>query len=90
MGEKALIVVNDAGKFASAHDLRRSFGQRMADRGVTLRDLQKLMRHSSFTTTETFYLSDQIEEIGDRINDRLEEPYLGTVVQSKRTWKGAV
>ena len=90
VGEKALIVVNDAGKFASAHDLRRSFGQRMADRGVTLRDLQKLMRHLSFTTTETFHLSDQIEEIGDRINDRLEEPYLGTVVQSKRTWKGAV
>lgn len=80
IGAKALIRVNDAGKFASAHDLRRSFGQRLADAGVGPRDLQKIMRHRSITTTEAYYLRDDAGAIGDRIAARL----MGTGVPSSR------
>ena len=75
IGEQAGIIVSDEGKFASAHDLRRSFGQRMADRGISPRDLQKLMRHSSFTTTEAYYLADQVDDMSDRLSEKL---YPGT------------
>ena len=44
-------------KPASAHDLRRSFGQRLADAGVLPRDLQAIMRHKHFSTTEKYYLT---------------------------------
>lgn len=42
-------------KFASAHDLRRTFGSRMATR-VPAQVLQKLMRHASIQTTLEFYV----------------------------------
>lgn len=54
IGRAAGIVVNDAGKFASAHDFRRSFGLRWAQR-VFPADLQQLMRHESVETTMTYY-----------------------------------
>lgn len=95
-GEEAGIIVTDEGKFASAHDLRRSFGQRMADAGMLPRDLQKLMRHSSFTTTEKYYLKDDAAKQAERIADLLVSPpvsddctqfIVGTpsVTQAKRT-----
>ena len=47
IGKRAKIVVNNAdGKFASAHDLRRSFGTRWAKR-VKPATLQLMMRHRS-------------------------------------------
>ena len=55
IGKAACIVVNATAKAASAHDLRRSFGQRMADAGLPSRDLQAIMRHASITTTEAYY-----------------------------------
>ena len=67
------VIVNDDGKPASAQDLRRSFGQRMADTGMPLRDLQAMMRHSSFTTTERYYLKANAVEQAERI-----AAYLGT------------
>lgn len=82
IGQEAGIVVNEAGKFASAHDLRRSFGQRMADAGIPPRDLQAIMRHSSITTTEKYYLRHRASEQADRI-----AVYLGTSgkMNEKRT-----
>ncbi len=62
IGEEAGIVVKEAsapdgtGKYASAQDLRRSFGQRMADAGLPPHDLQSIMRHSPITTTKKYYL----------------------------------
>ncbi|HEX4147698.1 MAG TPA: site-specific integrase, partial [Pirellulales bacterium] len=41
-------------KFASAHDLRRAFGERWAAR-VTTPMLQQMMRHETVTTTLRFY-----------------------------------
>ena len=84
IGEAAQIVVNEGGKFASGHDLRRSYGQRMADNGVSPRDLQKLMRHASFTTTEAYYLNDQVEDISSRVFQRCTQQKLRTVVREAR------
>ena len=58
--------VNDT-KPASAHDLRRSFGQRLADAGVLPRDLQSIMRHQHFSTTERYYLTHRAADQAERI-----------------------
>lgn len=73
IGKAANVIVNAAGKPASAHDLRRSFGQRLADAGLPPRDLQAIMRHASFTTTEAYYLRDRVQDQAARI-----AKYLGT------------
>jgi len=81
IGEEAGVIVNDDGKFASAHDLRRSFGQRMAEAGVGRDDLQAIMRHSDFRTTEKYYLRSRAVSQAERIAGHLgQEPngYLGT------------
>ena len=55
------------GKFASAHDLRRTFGQPMADAGLPPRDLQSIMRHANLATTEKYYLRHRAVEQAERI-----------------------
>jgi integrase len=58
IGKAARVVVSKkAGhtKFASAHDLRRSFGQRWASR-VMPQVLMELMRHKDITTTLKYYV----------------------------------
>ena len=56
IGEKAKVLVNNSkNKFASAHDLRRSFGERWAAR-VMPQVLMELMRHESIETTLKFYV----------------------------------
>lgn len=54
IGEESKVKVNSDGKFASAHDLRRSFGLRWASR-VFPAELQTLMRHSDIGTTMGYY-----------------------------------
>lgn len=54
IGEAAGVVVADE-KFATAHDLRRAFGQRWSTRVKPL-ILQRLMRHKSLTTTMRYYV----------------------------------
>jgi len=53
-------------KFASAHDLRRSFGERWAHK-VPSQVLQKIMRHSSITTTLKYYASVDAERIASNL-----------------------
>ncbi len=58
IGERAGVKVKVEGgkvKFASAHDLRRSFGQRWASR-VMPQVLMELMRHESIETTMRYYV----------------------------------
>lgn len=59
IGEAANVVVDRAGtenpKFASAHDLRRSFGARWAEH-VMPQVLMELMRHSAIETTLKYYV----------------------------------
>jgi len=56
VGRKAGVVTNKAeGHYATAHDLRRSFGTRWAKR-VTSSVLRRLMRHAAIATTEAYYV----------------------------------
>jgi integrase len=59
IGRKAGIKVdtdaNGVVKYASAHDLRRSFGERWAQR-VMPQVLKELMRHETIETTMKFYV----------------------------------
>ena len=62
VGEKAGIVVQrdpldpKRVKYASAHDLRRSFGERWADRVESV-VLMEMMRHANIQTTLRFYVT---------------------------------
>jgi integrase len=65
IGKKAGVMVNkDAGKCASAHDLRRSFGTRWAKR-VMPAVLQKLMRHSAIETTLRYYADIDADDLAE-------------------------
>ena len=56
IGAAANVVVNKGrNKFATAHDLRRSFGERWAER-VMPQTLMELMRHESIETTLKYYV----------------------------------
>lgn len=66
IGEKAGVVVNDQGKFATAHDLRRSFGTRWATR-VHPVVLQRLMRHRSIETTMRYYIDLDADKLADSL-----------------------
>jgi integrase len=66
IGKKAAVVVHTESKtgkvkFASAHDLRRSFGERWSLK-VMPAILQQLMRHSSISTTMNFYVGRNAEK----------------------------
>jgi len=68
-------------KYASAHDLRRSFGERWAAR-VRPIILKELMRHASIETTLRYYVGENAERtanevwsaFSDQMGDRAEEP----------------
>lgn len=67
IGKAAKIVTDPAtGRTATAHDLRRSFAQRWASR-LTPADLQRLMRHSSITTTLNYYTDEDAEGLAKRM-----------------------
>jgi integrase len=65
IGNKAGVKVAEK-KTASAHDLRRSFGLRWADR-VKPHVLQQLMRHASITTTLTFYVQSDADDMAEAV-----------------------
>jgi integrase len=54
-------------KYASAHDLRRTFAQRWADRGLSELELAAIMRHASIETTRQYYLEQSEERLGRRM-----------------------
>ena len=70
-GERVEVV-----KYASAHDLRRSFGFRWADRVDTFK-LQELMRHSNIETTRRYYVGRNAQNTAASLwaaRDRATEP----------------
>jgi integrase len=73
IGRKAGVVVNDCGKCASAHDLRRSFGQRWAAK-VMPHILMQLMRHQEIATTMNYYAGRDAEAAADVIWSAMGEP----------------
>ncbi len=86
IGDRARVVVNTNArtgkvKFASAHDLRRSFGNRWAKR-VMPAVLQKLMRHESIETTLAYYVDLDADELAEdlyRANSKSQIAQEGTV-----------
>ncbi|MGA2034526.1 MAG: tyrosine-type recombinase/integrase [Thermoguttaceae bacterium] len=71
MGELARVVVHTDAKtahvkYASAHDLRRSFGTRWAKR-VKTPILMRLMRHENIQTTMAYYVSLECDEIAEEL-----------------------
>ena len=69
IGRKAGIIVQPENprrgtkaKFASAHDLRRSFGTRWASR-VKPATLKTLMRHKSIETTMDYYVDQDADDV---------------------------
>jgi len=69
MGELARVVVHTSPKtgnvkYASAHDLRRSFGNRWAKR-VPTPVLMRLMRHENIQTTMAYYVDLDASELAE-------------------------
>lgn len=65
IGRKANVAVSDD-KFASAHDLRRSFGERWSQL-IMPQALMQLMRHESMETTLKFYVGRNAEKAAEAI-----------------------
>jgi integrase len=68
IGRAAGVVVNDQGKHATIHDLRRSFGTRWASR-VKPTILMLLMRHESIQTTMGFYVAHDADDVAADLYD---------------------
>jgi integrase len=64
------------GKFASAHDLRRSFGTRWAPR-LKPATLQLLMRHKSIETTMKYYVCQDSDDVADELWAEYEASHRG-------------
>jgi integrase len=57
-----------APKYASAHDLRRSFGTRLSRKpNMSVARLKALMRHADIATTMNYYVEEQSEELADAL-----------------------
>lgn len=61
IGRQAKVKVSARGKPASAHDLRRAFGERWS-RVLMPQDLKEAMRHATINTTLAFYVGDTPEK----------------------------
>lgn len=67
IGHRADVIVNAVEKkYASAHDMRRSFGTRWSQR-VKPATLQLLMRHRSIETTLKYYVQQDADEIAEEL-----------------------
>ena len=79
IGKAANILVRQADprmgtddKYASAHDLRRGFAQRLINLGVTAETLKQLLRHASISTTQIYYGATRSTQVaGHEVRDRL-------------------
>ena len=66
-------------KYASAHDLRRSFGDRSARR-VMPQILKELMRHESISTTERYYVGRNAQATAGILWDAVKGQDLGATL----------
>ncbi|QDU27765.1 Tyrosine recombinase XerC [Anatilimnocola aggregata] len=67
IGRAAHVVVDkESGKFASAHDLRRTFGEKWSKLVMPV-VLQQLMRHEDISTTMRFYVGKNAEATADAV-----------------------
>jgi len=59
---RAGLIGDDGKPLYSPHDLRRTFGTNLANRGVSPKVIMELMGHSSLDTTMKYYVSASLEE----------------------------
>lgn len=78
IGRAAAVVVEPADprtgrgeKYASAHDLRRSCGERLREAGVPPLVICRVMRHSSWETTQKHYAPGDLENEAARLREAL-------------------
>ncbi|QDU80713.1 site-specific tyrosine recombinase XerC [Polystyrenella longa] len=74
IGKKAGVKVSEKGgkvKYASAHDLRRSFAARLALK-VPAQQLMQMMRHESIETTLKFYVGQDADNLSDLVYSAFE------------------
>jgi integrase len=64
-------------KFASAHDLRRSCGDRLRNAGVPPLVICRVMRHSSWETTRKHYAPGDVQTDAEVLNSVLSATQLG-------------
>jgi integrase len=89
IGEKAKVRV-DVKKTASAHDLRRAFGERWAARLMPAQ-LMELMRHETIETTLSYYVGRNAERTAAILwheHEKATEPERKTDVKKPRTKPG--
>ena len=79
IGKAAGIVVSEADekngrpeKYASAHDLRRSFGQRLRNADVPPLVISRIMRHSSWETTQKHYAPGDVQSDATTLREILQ------------------
>jgi len=65
---------DDDGKWASAHDLRRSCAERLVAAGVPEREVARVLRHASVETTRKHYAPGNVQESASIIRRRLATP----------------
>lgn len=58
-------------KYASAHDLRRAFADRLTAAGVSERDLAAVMRHASVETTRRHYAPGDVQRTAGQLRQQL-------------------
>jgi integrase len=68
-------------RFASAHDLRRSFGERWSSR-IMPQVLMALMRHESIDTTMRYYVGRNANTVADAVWAAVEKRQEGTVLST--------
>ena len=89
IGKKAGVKVEDTKrngkpyvKYASCHDLRRSFGERWSLL-VLPQVLMELMRHETMDTTQRFYIGRNAERTADALWAAVEEQDLRATLRAK-------
>ena len=58
-------------KYASTHDLRRTFAVRLRQSRIPPHLITKLMRHSDYRVTERYYMSETTQQDAGQIRDIL-------------------
>jgi integrase len=58
------------------HDIRRTFGTKLANSGIAPLDLKAAMRHKNIKTTLKYYIYMEIKRIGGIISDTFEPKQL--------------
>lgn len=78
IGKRAGIIVDEGNprtgagpKYASCHDLRRTFATKLYESDLPPELIRKLMRHADIRTTERFYLVTNTQKDAGRIRDIL-------------------